>query len=230
MKSDSSYALFDFADTVAELIPRRQKVVAEHILQIADICIPEKHIAYCYKLVDVMMQYSSLRTRTDLQRAEFYRKYNQRLLASLGVLHKVTPESLFGAFDREKKHWALKPGVKQSFAGLRKRGYKIGIISNFDTRLEQIVYEALGLGDMIDFLHISQSEGIEKPDLRFYLSFFERHNIPIKQSFYIGDNFTLDFMPATQIELKVWLLDEEGLYDYCPTAVRSISDFIAQLP
>lgn len=230
MKSDPFYALFDFADTIAELRPRRQELVSAHILNVADIRIPIIDIARCYKLMDSVMQYSSVNTLTNLQREDFYLLYNQRLLALLGVLHKVTPESLFGAFSKNKKHWILKQGVSRAFVELRERKYKIGIISNFDTKLEKIVYESLGLKNVVDYLHISQSEGLEKPDPRFYLEFFNRNEIPIKKSFYIGDSYVLDFLPATGIGLKSWLLDEDGLYEHCPSSVRSVSDFVALLP
>lgn len=228
--SHPSYALFDFADTLAELQPGRQDVVADHIQHMVGIQVPAEHIARCYKAVDLVMQYSSVRTRTTAQRAEFYLEYNQRLLALLGVLHKVPPESLFEAFGRNDKHWALKPGVRETLAELHGRGYKIGIISNFDTRLEQIVHERLAFGGIVDHLHISQSEGIEKPDPRFYLGFFEKHGIPIGRSFYLGDSYLLDFLPATSIGLKTWLLDEAELYTHCPEAIRRVPDLLSLLP
>lgn len=224
-----SYALFDFADTLAELQPCRQDLVADHIQRVAGVAAPAEHIARCYKAVDLVMQYSSVRTRTTAQRAEFYLEYNQRLLALLGVLHKVQPESLFEAFGQHEKHWALKPGVRETLTELHDLGYKIGIISNFDTRLEQIVHERLELGGLVDYLHISQSEGVEKPDPKFYLGFFERHGIPIERSCYLGDSYVLDFLPATGIGLKTWLLDEAGLYTHCPETIRRVPDLLPLL-
>lgn len=230
MSAPFSHVLFDFADTLAELQPSRQDVVAAHLQHVAGVDVPAEHIARCYKAVDLLMQYSSLRTRTVAQRTEFYLEYNQRLLALLGVLHKVPPESLFEAFGQYEKHWALKPGARATLDALRHRGYKIGIISNFDSRLEQIVHERLELGGVIDHLHISQTEGVEKPDPRFYLGFFERHGISIKRAVYLGDSYVLDFLPATGIGLKTWLLDEAGLYAHCPEAVRKVSDLLPLLP
>lgn len=227
--SNPSYALFDFADTLAELQPGRSEVVADHIQLLAGINVPVEQIARCYKAIDLVMPYSSVRIRTTAQRAEFYIEYNQRLLELLGVLHKVPPESLFEAFGRYEKHWALKFGVRETLVALRGRGYKIGVISNFDSRLEQIVCERLELGALIDHLHISQREGVEKPDPKFYLGFFEKHGIPIERSFYLGDSYVLDFLPTTGIGLKTWLLDEAGLYTHCPESVRCVSDLLSLL-
>lgn len=235
MNADSSslyvsYALFDFADTLAELQPHRHIVVADHIERLTGIAVPSQHIALSYKVVDLLMQYSSVRIHTRAQRTEFYLEYNTRLLALLGLLHMVTPASLFEAFGLHEKHWSLKPGVREMLASLRERGYKIGIISNFDTSLEQIVHDRLELGGFVDYLHISQSEGIEKPDPKFYLDFFERHSIPIERSYYLGDSYVLDFLPAMRIGLKTWLLDEAGLYRHCPQAILCVSDLLDQLP
>lgn len=235
MNADSSssylsYVLFDFADTLAELQPGRQVVLADHIERMTGVAVPVQHIALSYEVVDLLMHYSSVRTHTKAQRNEFYLEYNQRLLALLGVLHMVTPESLFEAFGRHERHWSLKSGVRETLATLRERGYKVGIISNFDSRLEQIVHERLELGAFVDYLHISQSEGIEKPDPKFYLGFFERHGIPIERSYYLGDSYVLDFLPANRIGLRTWLLDEVGLYTHCPQAIRCVPDLLDQLP
>jgi FMN phosphatase YigB (HAD superfamily) len=79
-------------------------------------------------------------------------------------------------------------------------------------------------------LHISQTEGIEKPDPRFYRSFFDRYRIAIEDSFYVGDSYVLDFLPATGIGLKTWLLDEGGLYPYCPDAIGSLDELLQRIP
>jgi FMN phosphatase YigB (HAD superfamily) len=226
----SACALFDFADTLAELQPRRQDIVADYIARVGNIRIGPEAIARAYKAVDLMLPYSSVKTRTPEQRAAFYQEYNLGMFALLGVTHRADPAGLIAAFGERKAHWKLKPGARDTLQTLRRLGYRIGIISNFDTRLEQVVHDHLGLGDTVDYLHISQTEGMEKPDPRFYLGFFERHGLPIEHSIYVGDSYTLDFLPATGIGLKVWLLDEAGLYPHLPEAIRNIADVPGLLP
>ncbi len=222
--------LFDFADTLAELHPNRMDIVADYILTVGGIQIGQDAIARAYKSVDLLLPYSSVKTRTQAQRDEFYREYNRQLFVLLGVAHRADPAGLIAAFGERRAHWALKPGVRDTLAELRRRGYRIGIISNFDSRLEQVVYEFLGLAGTVDYLHISQTEGVEKPDPRFYLGFFERHGLDIEQSVYVGDSYTLDFLPASGIGLKAWLLDEAGLYPHLPEAIRDIAELPGLLP
>ncbi|MBU1665990.1 MAG: HAD-IA family hydrolase [Gammaproteobacteria bacterium] len=226
----SACALFDFADTLAELQPRRQDIVADYIARVGGIHIGPEAIARAYKAVDLLLPYSSVKTRTREQRDQFYQEYNRQMFALLGVTHCADPAGLIAAFAERKAHWQLKPGALDTLRALRQRGYRIGIISNFDSRLQQVVHDHLGLGEWVDYLHISQTEGVEKPDPRFYLGFFERHGLPIERSVYVGDSYTLDFLPATGIGLRAWLLDEAGLYSHLPEAIRSIGDVPGLLP
>lgn len=223
-------ALFDFADTLAELQPRRQDIVADHIARIGDIRIGPEVIVRAYKAVDLMLPYSSVNIRTQEQRGDFYREYNRQMFALLGVTHRVDPAGLIAAFGEHKAHWVLKPGALDTLHALRRLGYRIGIISNFDSRLEKVVHEHLGIGDIIDYLHISQTEGVEKPDPRFYSGFFERHGLSVERSVCVGDSYTLDFLPAMGIGLRAWLLDEAGLYPHLPEAIRSIDDLPSLVP
>lgn len=229
MSTTTLCALFDFADTLAELQPGRQDIVADYIERVSGIRIGTDTIIRAYKAVDLLMPYSSVHTRSTEQRAEFYREYNRHLLALLGVSHLAAPADLFAAFGERQGHWQLKLGVRDTLGELRRRGYRIGIISNFDTRLEKIIYHHLGLASTVDYLHISQSEGVEKPDPRFYRSFFERYGVDIRSSFYVGDSYILDFLPATGLGLKTWLLDEAGLYPHCPDAIANMGELLQRI-
>lgn len=230
MNTTTHCALFDFADTLAELQPSRQDIVGNYIERVSGTRVGTDAIIRSYKAVDLLMQYSSVHTRSKEQRAAFYLEYNRHLFALLGVSHLADPAGLFAAFGERKAHWQLKSGARDTLDELRRRGYRIGIISNFDTRLEQLIHDHLGLASTVDYLHISQSEGIEKPDPRFYLSFFDRHGVAIKHSFYVGDSYILDFLPATSIGLKTWLLDETRLYPYCPDAITSVGELLQRIP
>lgn len=223
-------ALFDFADTLAELQPNRVDTVADYIKRAGGLHVGSEAIARAYKAVDLLMPYSSVKILTAEQRGEFYREYNRLLFTLLGVAHFADPSGLLAAFRENKAHWQLKAGARELLDELRRRGYLIGVISNFDSRLEQVVYGHLGLTGTVDYLHISQTVGVEKPDPRFYHGFFERHGLDITHSFYIGDSYLLDFLPASGLGLKALLLDEAGLYPHLPQAIRRLGDVLERLP
>ncbi len=58
--------------------------------------------------------------------------------------------------------WGLTPGWEETFAGLRRHGIKIGLVSNWDIRLRRIL-EGLGLLDQVDAVVISAECAMEKP-------------------------------------------------------------------
>jgi HAD superfamily hydrolase (TIGR01549 family) len=180
-------------------------------------------------MIDIFMPYSSIKNQTTEQHNEFYCNYNKQLFLLLGVIHSVDPVDLISDFKEKKSHWMLKSGALSLISYLRQRNYHIGIISNFDARLNEVVYQHLGLSGMVDYLHISQIEGLEKPNPLFYRSFLERYEISIAKSFYVGDSYLLDFLPATNLGLRTWLLDEADLYSKTSWTIKNLSEVIDRL-
>ena len=221
------YALFDFANTLADLLPSRTQVMHNYIYSCCGLCVDDASIARAYQAVDLIMPYSSVQIQTSNRRHDFYHEYNNQLLNFLGVSHLTDPKALFQAFQGKKRHWILKPNVLRILAELRNKGWSIGIISNFDESLERLVHQELVMTDLIDVLHISQVEGIEKPNARFFQSFLERYGVDIENSFYVGDSYSLDFLPAISLGLRAWLLDELGYYSHLPQSIRSLDDVLA---
>jgi HAD superfamily hydrolase (TIGR01549 family) len=225
----TSCAVFDFADTLAELRPSSCEVIATYIERACGIRVNLDSIARASKMMDLLMPYSSVRTITRKERADFYLMYNQQLFSLLGVTHRADPAGLFDVFDETKPLWELKQGVVELLGSLREMDFRIGIISNFDHRLKQIVHDRFNLAGTVDYLHVSQSEGVEKPDPRFFRGFFERHGLDAAKAFYTGDSYLLDFLPATRFGLKSWLLDEYGNYPHLPEAIRSLNEIILRI-
>jgi HAD superfamily hydrolase (TIGR01549 family) len=225
-----SCAIFDFADTLAELVPDRFTIVANYIQHSCGINIDRQTIHRAYKTLESFMPYSSVKIQNKKQHDDFYYEFNRKLFLLLGVEHCLEPEGLVKVFLENKAHWQLKRGAKELLDELRRSSYRIAIVSNFDTRLEHLVFNHLNLTEIVDYLYISQKEGLEKPDLYFYKRFIERYEIPLKSSFYIGDNYLLDFIPANSLGLRTWLLDEVGLYPHLPQSIRSLDQFIDHLP
>lgn len=224
-----SCVLFDFAETLAELSPSRSQIVADYVADVAGLKVATQTIERAYKAVDVMHPYSSVTIRNQRDREAFYKTYNAQMLMLLGLSHCADPEDLMDAFNRHKAHWQLKPSSLPTLKLLREAGKKIGIISNFDDRLQDIVHSKLELSPYIDYLHISQTEGLEKPDTAFYLSFFEKYGLDIDGSVYVGDSYFLDYLPAQEIGLRAYLLDEIGVFSYLPDTLTALNELPSKI-
>jgi len=225
----TSCVLFDFAETLAELSPSRSEIVAGYVAGVVGLQVSTNDIERAYKAVDVMHPYSSVKIRTQSDREAFYKTYNAHMLMLLGLSHCIDPLDLMNAFTQHKAHWQLKPSALSTLKLLQEAGKKIGIISNFDSRLEDIVHSKLKLTPYIDYLHISQTEGLEKPDTAFYLSFFEKHGLDINSAVYVGDSYFLDFLPAQKIGLQAYLLDEIGIFSYLPDTLAALDELPSKI-
>lgn len=223
------YVLFDFADTIAELVPSREKIINDFIFSNSRIKIDEELISKAYLQVSTSMPYSSVITRTNEQRLAYYEEFNRAMFINLGILHKVDPKDLINNFQKTKAHWILKVGVTDLFLKLKNLEYKIGILSNFDTRLSEIINNNLRINNYIDFMHISQSEYLEKPNILFYESFFSKNAIKIEESIYIGDSYFLDYLPANKLNLTCFLLDEKNNYPFVNNRIQSLDEIMIHL-
>ena len=222
-------ALFDFANTLAELFPSRVDIVCDYIAEASGILVEAKYIKCAYQALDLCMPYSSVAICSVEQKKSFYGRFNRRLLEHLALSHLVDSTGMYDAFLAAKPHWRLKPGVFEVLTEIRANGWQVGILSNFDDNLEKLINEELGLSHLVDYLHISQVEGCEKPASEFYLGFLNRYQINIDEAVYVGDSYILDFLPAKNLGLRVWLIDENGFFSYMPESIRCIDELPVRL-
>ena len=216
--------LFDFAETIAELKPTREDILEDFLVQ-KKIKISKQKIYQVYKYIDISLPYSSVKINNIVDKNNFYLKYNYQLFTMLGLVHfseDINKEFLI-FFLGIKKHWTVRNDLFELLKELKKDGYSLSLISNFDTRLKDILHN-LKLDNFFDFVHISQEVGLEKPDINFYKSFFETSGYCISDSIYTGDSYLLDYLPAKDIGLNVYLLDENDLYTHIDNRIVSILD------
>ncbi|AZI42063.1 HAD family hydrolase [Deinococcus psychrotolerans] len=99
------------------------------------------------------------------------------------------PAALLADF-REHKPLAVKlmVGAHEVLAELRRRGLKIGVLTNGRTAMQHTVMERLGLLPLVDDLIISGAAGIAKPDPRIYELALERLGVPAGKTLFVGDS------------------------------------------
>lgn len=91
--------------------------------------------------------------------------------------------------------WVLAPGALQTVRTLRARGYRTGLISNWDDRLPGIL-EGLGLAALLDPVVVSYRVGAEKPDARIYEVALREAGTRPERSLMIGDDYEADIAGA----------------------------------
>ena len=123
-------------------------------------------------------------------------------------------------------NYALFEDVRPALERLRAAGLRLGVVSNFEEWLEQLL-EDLGVSSFFEVQVISGVEGMEKPDPRIFRLAMERAGVSPEVSVYVGDNPEFDVGPAAAVGMFPVLIDRRERFPE-PDAVRITS--MEQLP
>lgn len=105
--------------------------------------------------------------------------------------------------------WALYTDVAPAFDRLRDRGLALGLISNWDRRLERLV-GGLGLCDRLDVVVSSAAVGLRKPDPRIFELACERIGVDPSCCVHVGDHVYADVLGARAVGMTPVLIDRHG--------------------
>lgn len=211
--------IFDFADTIARLEPSKEEILQRFVKDRLSIELPISKIQQTYFYIQNQYFYSSVKISDLNQKRNFYKGYNKEIFSNLGVLHLIEPflDDFFSYFTQIEKHWTLKKEALELLRYLKESDVKMGLISNFDIVLHDILETRLCIKDFFSYIHISQEVGYEKPDIKFYENFIDRYAVDPKTTIYIGDNYELDFLPSYRLGFNSILLDESQNYTTIPS-------------
>ncbi|MEA2452501.1 MAG: hypothetical protein QOG04_1211 [Actinomycetota bacterium] len=151
-----------------------------------------------------------------------------RFLAELGIEDEAMTELLYETFSSIESY-RLYDDVKPTFDALETAGYRLGLISNFDSWLEKMLIE-MEVGHVFDTAIISGIAGIEKPDPAIYRLAIRKAGVDPSKSIHIGDSPTMDMEPATQAGMTPVLLDRAGRYpDSRYARIRELGELLPLL-
>ena len=117
-------------------------------------------------------------------------------------------QEIFEAFAGPT-HWILYPDTGDVLTRLKHRGFELGIVSNFDTRLFGVL-RGLGIADLFDTVTISSLAHAAKPSPRIFQVALDQHVVEPDECWHIGDSPSDDVEGATNAGLHAVLLDREG--------------------
>ena len=101
--------------------------------------------------------------------------------------------------------WRIYDDVLPTFAALRARGRRLGLISNWDARLDGILDE-LGLAGRLDCAVISHAAGAQKPDAAIFRRAAELCGLAPGRALHVGDSYEEDVLGARAAGMQaLWL-------------------------
>ncbi|KAL4219129.1 Haloacid dehalogenase-like hydrolase domain-containing protein 3 [Mactra antiquata] len=105
--------------------------------------------------------------------------------------------------------WEVVPGAINILSLLKQNGVKIGIISNFDDRLEKILAE-LSLIHYFDFVIASAIVKVAKPEAEIFKMALKKSDVKPEEVIHVGDNVNTDYFGAKDVGLNsVLFLDKD---------------------
>jgi putative hydrolase of the HAD superfamily len=120
-------------------------------------------------------------------------------------------EELFEVFRHGA--WKLFPETQDVLTSLEKRGFKLGLISNFDTRVYDVC-RTLGIYKYFKSLVISSEAGFAKPSPQIFEIALNEQGVLAEESIHIGDSIEHDILGARSIGMNSALLDREEKYNH----------------
>ncbi len=105
--------------------------------------------------------------------------------------------------------WELYPETRQVLKDLKKQGFLLGIISNFDSRILTVCTD-LQIYQYFDSIHISSRIGAAKPDPMIFRKAISHHGLRPDQCVYVGDEFKDDVEGARGAGMIPIYLNREG--------------------
>ena len=107
-----------------------------------------------------------------------------------------------------KKPWYIYHDVIDCLEKYRQKKVELGIISNFDTRIYNVL-ELLNLKSYFSTVTISSEVGFAKPDAIIFQIALKKHNCQPEQAWHIGDNLREDYQGANAANIKAFLLERD---------------------
>jgi putative hydrolase of the HAD superfamily len=149
--------------------------------------------------------------RPDSRDAERLPLYFGTMLEVLGVGDRSARQAAFGRIAAEHGRANLwsRPveGAEATLDALRRRGYRVAVVSNADGRVRGLL-EAAGLGVHLEFVIDSAEVGVEKPDVRIFHAATGRLGLEPAACAYVGDIYEIDVAGAAAAGLHPILIGD----------------------
>ncbi len=121
------------------------------------------------------------------------------------------------AVEAEVATVLVAPGVPPLLKFLRRRGQRIGVISNLASP-HAAAFRALGLAELVDACAFSCEEGVAKPDPELYARLLSRLGVEPARALSVGDSLANDVEAPAALGLRTVGVGVEGRDGTVPSA------------
>ncbi|XP_040059207.1 haloacid dehalogenase-like hydrolase domain-containing protein 3 isoform X1 [Gasterosteus aculeatus] len=104
------------------------------------------------------------------------------------------------------ENWEVFPDSKKTLETCSSLGLELGVVSNFDSRLEEILH-VCGLRSHFKFLITSEEAGIAKPNPAIFKQALQKCGVLAANVAHVGDHYVNDYLASKSVGIHGLLLD-----------------------
>jgi len=209
MKIKPRLITFDFGDTLVSSDPPYLTRIWMGLKELGVSCKLEE-VEKSYHMADWLVSEELFKTG-EFGPGFYQKRLGENLLSQLGVKDKQAQmlEELYRWLVGVRPERVMIPGVAELLVELKKRGYKMGIISNNDGKTREKC-RAVGIEGYFEMILDSTLEGLVKPDPRFFARALKQAGVEPEEALHVGDLWGSDVMGARAS--GVWAVWIENKY------------------
>jgi putative hydrolase of the HAD superfamily len=145
---------------------------------------------------------------TDSERLPVYLDAMVRRLRIEDEEHRKRAMRAIAAEHVRSNLWShAEPGAVEAVRELKRRGYRLGVVSNADGRVRKLL-ETAGFSPFLEVVIDSSEVGLEKPDPRIFFAATDRLGIAPETCAYVGDIYPVDVIGARAAGMRPILIGD----------------------
>ncbi|XP_033822104.1 haloacid dehalogenase-like hydrolase domain-containing protein 3 [Periophthalmus magnuspinnatus] len=144
------------------------------------------------------------------------------------ALLKTLSHNLYHNFSNAQ-NWEVFNDSKKVLEDCSSLGLKLGVVSNFDKRLETIL-KSCDLLSHFSFLITSEESGAAKPSSLIFEQALQKCGVPSAQVAHVGDHYINDYLASRSIGIHGFLLDRDNKYNQSDIPKEHRLNSLEELP
>jgi putative hydrolase of the HAD superfamily len=166
------------------------------------------------------------------ERAGWVTSEERELARWRAIVRETLPGAPEECFEQLYRHfakpesWRVPAEAVALFAHLTARGLRLGLASNYDSRLESVLAGRPELEPVAGLVVISSHIGVRKPAAGFFERLTKLAGCRPGEAVLVGDDYGNDYLGATAAGLRAVLLDPGGKHPDVPERVGSLGELM----
>lgn len=205
----TEFVFFDFAGTLVEGVPSWEHPQVVACAECGLTVTPAQVKAAIWKVWEPLEGCAHVdASRDEATYAGWIGAIERQILAGLGVSESALDQAARRVMELQiaPSSYRVYPDARPALEELRRRGLRLGIISNFAWRLPDLV-AGLGLADRFELILTSARAGYRKPRPEIFEQALVRAGVAPDRALYVGDDPECDEAGARAVGIRSLLID-----------------------